>query len=116
MSDFSSSFTTEAQKLLVAKFWPLKLTKPQPIGFWVPSGFLTLYKDNQFLSHNEKSFLFVLTDATYFHDDPRAWKEEDMIACENVTEPDNFEYPYELAEPTVCKIFEGLAESFRNSF
>ena len=115
MSDFSSSFTTEAQKLLVAKFWPLKLKKPQPIGFLVPSGFVTLYKDNQFLSPNEKSFLFVLTDATYFHDDPREWKQEDLRECEN-QEPDTFEYPYELSNSTVCEIFQGLAQSFRNSF
>ena len=70
-------------------------------------------KDNQFLSPNEKSFLFVLTDATYFHDDPRQWKEEDLRECEK-QEPDNFEYPYELAPREVCDIFKGLAQSFRN--
>ena len=80
-----------------------------------PSGFVTLFKDNQFLSPNEKSFLFVLTDATYFHDDPRAWKQEDLRACEG-QDPDTFEYPYELTSSTVCEIFKGLAQSFRNGF
>ena len=79
------------------------------------SGFVTLYKDNQFLSPNEKSFLFVLTDATYFHDDPRKWKEDDLRACEN-QEPDNFGYPYELSKYEVCDIFRGLAQSFREGF
>ena len=72
-------------------------------------------RDNGFLSKGEKSFLFVLTDATYFHDDPRKWKEEDLIACEK-QEPDNFKYPYELPPSEVCDIFKDLAESFRIGF
>ena len=72
-------------------------------------------KDNRFLAPNKKSFLFVLTDATYFHDDPREWKEDDLRACEN-QEPDGFEYPYELSKNEVCEIFRGLAQSFRNGF
>ena len=82
------------------------------------SDFVTLKKDNHLLSSSEKSnnFLFVLTDATYFHDDPRDWKQEDLRACENVPDPDNFPYPYELEEKDVCKIFKELAQSFRNDF
>ena len=82
------------------------------------SDFVTLKKDNHLLSSSEKSnnFLFVLTDATYFHDDPRAWKQEDLRACENVPDPDNFPYPYELNVTTVCGIFGELAQSFRNGF
>ena len=56
--------------------------------------FVTLFKDNQFLSPNEKSFLFVLTDATYFHDDHIAWKQEDLRACEG-QDPDTLEYQYD---------------------
>ena len=73
-------------------------------------------KYNQFLVPNKKSFLFVLTDATYIHDDPREWKEDDLRACEN-REPDYFfKYPYELSKNDVCEIFRGLARSFRKGF
>ena len=72
-------------------------------------------KDNEFLSTNEKSFLFVLTDATRFHDDPTNWKEEDLRACQN-QESNNFGYPYELSKNDVCEIFRGLAQSFRKGF
>ena len=72
-------------------------------------------KDNQFLAPNKKSFLFVLTDATYFNDDPREWKGDDLRACEG-RELDNFPYPYELSKNDVCEIFRGLAQSFRDGF
>ena len=72
-------------------------------------------KDNQFFATDKKSFLFVLTESTHFHDDPRKWKEDDLRACEN-QEPDNFGYPYELSKYEVCDIFRGLAQSFREGF
>ena len=101
LSDFSGSNFRQSHR---SYWWATVMT---------PSGFVT-FKDNQFLE-KEKSFLFVLTDATYFHDDHIAWKQEDLRACEG-QDPDTFEYPYELTSSTVCEIFKGLAQSFRNGF
>ena len=65
-------------------------------------------KGNQLLPNNEKSFLFVLTDASSFHDDPRAWKEDFARSCLS-QEPDYFAYSYELVPSQVCDIFkEGM--------
>ena len=72
-------------------------------------------RENRFLSQNEKSFLFVLSDATYFHDDPTQWKGEDLRECQK-QEPDNFNYPFELEPRDVCDIFKRLAQSFRFCF
>ena len=63
--------------------------------------------DNQFLhTSNEKSFLFLITDAwNYFMDTPNAWKKEDARVCLTV-EPDTFRYPYELDPFEVCQILK----------
>ena len=65
-------------------------------------------KGNQLLPNNEKSFLFVLTDASNFQDDPRAWKEDFVRTCQN-KEPHYRAYSYELVPSQVCDIFkEGM--------
>ena len=81
LSDFSGSNFRQSHR----SYWWATVMTPR---------FVTLFKDNQFLSPNEKSFLFVLTDATYFHDDPIAWKQEDLRACEG-QDPDTLEYQYD---------------------